>query len=153
MPGFLAKTFGMPKEFIVAITNVWTLFRSFKTVDAEKVKHYCDKVTEMYYKLFPWSQMPPSMHKLLSHGYMYIENLPANMGPGMFNEEPLESLHKTLKKFVQTRSCQMSRKRMITDVFKRQLDISDPQINNKLGKYAKKENLHDNYPHAVLDLQ
>ena len=155
-PKFLARVFDIPLELILGLKNVWILFRShLSDLDPELVKEYCQKVTELYEKHFPWAEMPPSTHKLLAHGYMFIEELSdkgKQMGPGHFSEEPIECNHKNLKKFSLTRACQKSRKIRLTDVFLRQMHLSDPKILTKLVKYVK-EKKHDNYPDAVLKLR
>ena len=154
-PKFLARVFDIPLELIIGLKNVWIMFRSHLVLDHELVKQYCQQVTELYEKHFPWAEMPPSTHKLLAHGYMFIEELSdkgKEMGPGMFSEEPIECNHKNLKKFSLTRACQKSRKRRLTDVFQRQMDLSDPKILTHLVKYQK-EKKHDNYPPEVLNLR
>ena len=151
-PKFLARVFNIPLSFVYRIRNLLLGIRSVVLdLDPAKVKVYCDETIDQYYALFPWAPMNPTLHMLLAHLPEVLEEVPEGTTLGMFNEEPLEANHKKIRLFAKTKASAKTRKLRLTNVFQRQLDISNLKILQRLEKYHKKpENM---YPRELLDLQ
>ena len=119
-------------------------------LDPVKVKDYCDATIEQYYSLFDWAPMNPTLHMLLAHLPEVLEQVPEGLTLGYFSEEPLEASHKKIRQFAKTKASAKTRKLRLTNVFQRQLDISNLKILRRLEKYHKKPQII--YPKALEDL-
>ena len=151
-PKFLARVFNIPLSFVYRIRNLLLGIRSVVLdLDPAKVKVYCDETIDQYYALFPWAPMNPTLHMLLAHLPEFLEQVPEGLTLGMFNEEPLEANHKKIRLFAKTKASAKTRKLRLTNVFQRQLDISNLKILKRLEKYHKKPETV--YPRELLDLQ
>ena len=82
----------------------------------------------MYYDLLPWAIMPPTLHKVVDHGHLFLEKVPATMSLSMFSEENLEASHKRLRDDMLNHSRQFSRKLRLNDVTERSINRGDPII-------------------------
>jgi len=137
-PKFMARIFGLSLELVLAIRNVWILIRSHLHLDPRKFYDYCQKVTQLYEKELPWSEMVPTLHKILSHGHLYLQFMPETLTFGHFSEEPLESCHKRIRSYATNLACQVSKKTRLRDVSKRISIASDPKILSRIFKMQKK---------------
>ena len=151
----MAKTFGLSEELIIGIKNVWIAIRSHIHFDDKKFFNMCQKVIQLYEEELPWSEMNPTLHKILSHGHLYLQHMPETLTFGHFNEEPLESCHKRIRSYATTLACQVSKQTRLRDVFNRISIASDPKI---LGRIFKMQNKRakdptEDYPLALMQLQ
>ena len=152
---FMAKTFGLSHKLVLAIKNVWILIRSHLHLDPRKFYDYCQKVTQLYEKELPWSEMVPTLHKILWHGHLYLEQMPDTLTFGHFSEEPLESCHKRIRSYATNLACQVSKKTRLRDVTQRISIASDPKILSRIYKLQNKrpKDPTELYPLSLLKLQ
>ncbi len=66
-------------------------------IDAEKFKEYCLATAQLFVQLYPWYNMPQSLHKILIHGWQVIDQMVLLIG--MMSEEAQEACNKDFKKF------------------------------------------------------
>ena len=152
MPTFLSRVFNIPLSFILKIRNLLWGIRSTKLyLSPALVKDYCDEAIDEYYALFDWAPMNPTLHLLLAHLPDFLQSVPKGMKLGYFSEEPLESCHKKIRQFAKTRASPKTRKLRLTNVFQRQLDISNIKVLKRLAKYYKKPRTM--YPKDLTNLQ
>lgn len=85
-------------------------------IDVEKFKEYTKETTEMYVQLYDWYPLPPSVHKVLIHGWQIIQAL--GLSSGCLSEEALEANNKTFKNARAFNSRKCSRKEGNEDVIK-----------------------------------
>lgn len=89
---------------------------------------YATETREIYLKLYPWYYMPVSVHKVLWHGKIIIQNciLPI----GQLSEEAQESRNKDTRRYRLQFTRKISRKDTNSDLINRLLISSDPYICN-----------------------
>ena len=61
-------------------------------INTEKYSKYATDTAEMYVRLYPWHPLTPTMHKILIHGAIVIEN--ALLPIGQLPEEAAEARNK-----------------------------------------------------------
>ena len=123
-----SKILGVPFEIIDGLDIIWGTLKAMIRMKPALVKARCDAFRELYYEKIPWGQLPPSVHKVVDHGYRFFEHVPKTMAMGMISEENLEASHKTVRNDELYHSRQFSRKERVSDVFQRKLDASDPVV-------------------------
>lgn len=95
-------------------------------IDPEKYKKYAHETAELYVKLYPWYNMPTTVHKMLCHGHQIIA---ASVLPvGTMCEEAQEALNKEIRRIRQDHSRKTSRTATMQDIFNGLLVASDPII-------------------------
>lgn len=84
--------------------------------------------------------MPPSLHIILIHGPLIIQNTPLPIGK--LSEEALETTHKVIRRFRKHHARNTSRVKTNEDVFKRLLINSDPKISKIRCNFLPKKKAH-----------
>ncbi|GBO35162.1 hypothetical protein AVEN_22426-1, partial [Araneus ventricosus] len=67
-------------------------------INLQKFKEYTEETSELYVQLYPWYLMSPTMHKILIHGPIVIEN--AILPIGQLSEEAAEARSKHFRSLV-----------------------------------------------------
>ena len=106
----------------------------------------------MYEAIFPWAEMPPTLHRVLAHGHLFIKHLPETLTIAHYNEEPLESTHKRIRNYAKFRASQKSKYHRLRDVFGRISAGADPLILSKTRKISKKKANPEKYPDEVVQM-
>ena len=101
---------------------------------------------------FPYADMCATLHKVLSHIEMILDNVPKTLTLGHFSEEPLEASHKKIREFEVLRSCQKSRNDRMKGVIQRLLDGTAPQISAKIAERQRSAGPKSSYSQSQLDL-
>ncbi|GBN29086.1 hypothetical protein AVEN_36737-1 [Araneus ventricosus] len=99
-------------------------------------KEYTEETSELYVQLYPWYSMSPTMHKILIHGPIVIEN--AILPIGQLSEEAAEARSKHFRSFRQNLARKFSRLSCYEDVLNRLLLSSDPVLTDMRPTMRKK---------------
>lgn len=117
---------GVNQELIKRFSIILKTLASGHKINIEIFKSYCEETAYLYTRLYPWYNMPTTVHKVLIHGPSIVSN--ALMPIGHLSEEAQEARNKDFKKFREFNARKTSRKDTLTDVFNAFLISSDPYI-------------------------
>ena len=107
-------------------------------IDLHKFETFTMDTAKLYVKLYSWYPMSPTMHKLLIHAPLIIEN--AILPIGRLSEEAAEARNKHFRRYREDRARKCSRKACNIDVLNRLLITSDPLISSIRPTTKKKSN-------------
>lgn len=107
-------------------------------IDADLFQDYCYNVATLYVNLYPWYNMPQSLHRILIHGHQVIRRMVLPIG--MLSEEAQEARNKDMKKYREQFSRKCSRRKTNEDVLRRLLCSSDPIISSLRRVTVQKTN-------------
>lgn len=126
----LAQTLEIDETFVKHLYTILLLF-SLKDhkVNMNKLRTLCEATNEMFYRIYPWGKMRPSVHKLLKHGPDIAENF--DLPQAYYAEDGTEHMHKVLKDAFANHTCQQNRQLKVEQTFKYGLAYSIPQISLK----------------------
>ena len=99
-------------------------------IDVDAFESLCKDTNILIAQEFPWSTIPPSIHRLLAHS---AERIQLNDGHGLGNqtEEPLEAQHKLLRSTRELLARKTSLHDNLHDVFTFLYTRSDPIVRSK----------------------
>ena len=95
-------------------------------INVLKFEGYVIATARQFVQLYPWYNMPTSVHKILVHGHRIIEQ--SLLPIGQMSEEAQESYNKVIKKTRTDFARKCSRKKTMEDIFLRLFVKSDPVI-------------------------
>lgn len=125
-PRALAEALGLNEELVTRLAYCVLAFKQKMDIDLNRVDVYCTDTYKLFFKLYPWGRMNPSVHKMLRHGVSVARQFPLSLA--YFAEDAAESMHKCYKKNSISHARQRSRADRLMDVFNRSVDLSDPLI-------------------------
>ena len=108
------------------------LFECKAYLKINKVEKVCLETYNMYYELYPWIHISPTVHKLLIHGCQIAKKFPLPMA--YFAEDAGESWHKHYRKNMVIHARQNSKINRLGDVFDRAIYLTDPMISLISGR-------------------
>ena len=126
---------GVDEEVIVRIKNILKVVCSGYEIDILRFKDYCLATSERIIELYGWYTMPPTIHKLLEHGYQVAEIL--DLPVGMYSEEAQEAQNKEIRNARLSHTCKISRKNAMKNQFQFLLIRSDPVVSSTSFKKNK----------------
>ena len=85
---------------------------------------------------YGWYVMPPTLHKLLEHGYEGSDIL--DLPLGVYSEEAQEAQNKEIRNARLNHSCKISRTNVMTNQLHYLLIRSDPVISSKKFRKTRK---------------
>lgn len=143
-----AEITGIDKELIDRCRTILECLGSSHKIKTTKFKEFSLITARKLVEAYPWYFLPPSVHKVLIHGDIVIDNALASIGE--LSEEAAEANNKNIKHFRLNHTRKISRVATNTDLLYRLLLNSDPFITSlrKLPKKKKKEE----HSKEVLDL-
>ena len=97
-------------------------------LDISKFKEFCDETFLYIMKHYPWYVMPPTVHKLLVHGFVIADYF--DLPLGAYSEEALEAQNKTLRKARLEHTSKISRLNVTKNQFTYMLVRTDPIISS-----------------------
>ncbi|XP_060800854.1 uncharacterized protein LOC132903670 [Amyelois transitella] len=98
-------------------------------IDSEKYRLFALNTARYFVSLYPWYNMPPTLHKYLIHGPEIISF--ATLPIGQLTEESQEARNKDFKRYREHHSRKCSRQQSNRDIFNFFLLSSDPVITSK----------------------
>ena len=134
-PKFFSDITGVDEEVIVRIKNILKVVCSGYEIDILRFKDYCLATSERIIELYGWYTMPPTIHKLLEHGYQVAEIL--DLPVGMYSEEAQEAQNKEIRNARLSHTCKISRKNAMKNQFQFLLIRSDPVVSSTSFKKNK----------------
>jgi len=156
--GNRSQKFFADPELAGAITGIYVnLIYRFKVIlevissghkiNKEKYSKYATDTAEMYVPLYPWHPLTPTMHKILIHGAIVIENILLPIG--QLSEEAAEARNKYIRLYRKNFARKFSRVSCNLDVLNRL--SSDPVITGMRPVPRKKNTTfpHGNGRHAA----
>lgn len=137
-PSALAKALGINEELVKRLSFILKAFNHKEGVNLEALEKYCTDTYKLFFELYPWAKMNPSIHKMLRRGVDIARKFPLSLA--YFAEDAAESMHKCYKNDSIHHARQNSRENRLKDVFNRAVDMSDPLISTIfLEKRCKKQ--------------
>lgn len=140
-----ASITGLDEDLINRFNVILQTISCGYAVDPDAFRNYAKVTAEKYVQLYPWYNMPSSVHKLLLHGADIIEA--ALLPIGMFSEEALEARNKDFRRYREFHTRKFSRVQTMTDLFNTLLFSSDPLISS----ISHKSHLVRSYNTKALD--
>ncbi|XP_060801327.1 uncharacterized protein LOC106142803 [Amyelois transitella] len=113
---------------------------SGNAINIEKFREYCRETAELFVHLYPWYNMPASVHKLLIHGADICRHFSC-LPIGIMSEEASEARNKEFRNTREQHTRKMGRIQNNEDILHNFLITSDPYISHIRPKYAKFNNL------------
>lgn len=105
-------------------------------INSQAFEKYAFETAKICVELYPWYNLPPSIHKLLIHGSKIIEEFVLPIG--WYSEEPQECNNKIFRKARAENSRMCNRKMANTDTIHHLLIASDPLISQLRIKEKRK---------------
>jgi hypothetical protein len=125
-PDLAAEITGVDINLIFRFKVILEVISSGHEVDTEKFSAYATETAELYIRLYPWHPMTPTMHKILVHGALVIQD--ALLPIGQLSGEAAEARNKHFRLYRQNFARKFSRVSCNLDVLNRLLLSSDPVI-------------------------
>lgn len=136
-----ARITGLNENLIHRFGTILAAIASGYEIDTEKFNDYCVATREMYLSLYPWYNMPATVHKILVHGANIIKN--SVIPIGQMSEEASEAKNKEIRKARLGHTLKTSRHRSNYDLIKHLLTSSDPYITLLRKLHQKKISKRD----------
>lgn len=134
-------------QLIKKIHIVMIVVASGHEIDIEKFRLFSYDTARLFSSLYPWYNMPPTMHKFLIHGPEIISSAPLPIG--QLSEEAQEARNKDFKKYREHNSRKCSRSKTNEDIFRFFFISSDPVVTSKRKIRRKKV---EYFPSEALQL-
>lgn len=140
-----SKITGIDKELITRFRTILLAISSGYSIKVKLFKNYCLNTARRFIDLYPWYNMPTSVHKILFHSSEIISYFMLPIG--QLGEEAQESRNKDIKRYREFHSRKFSRMENMQDMFCNLLVSSDPLISSMKKSDSKKLK---KYPLGVL---
>lgn len=134
-----AEITGLDKNIIDRCGTLLSCLSSGYNINKEKFRDFALDTARQLIQEYPWYNLPPSVHKVLIHGYEVIDY--ALLSIGELSEEAAESTNKVIKLFRRDHTRKMSRVVTNTDLLHSLLLNSDPLITSLRILPRKKQSL------------
>lgn len=139
----LAMILKVEEGLVKRLWYVLLAFRQKERVNLDQLQEYCTETYKLFYNIYPWAKINPTVHKLLRHGVVIARKFPLSLA--YFSEDAAESMHKYYRKNSLAHARQSSRENRLLDVFNRSVDLSDPAISLYFLEDRMKK-VHDDLP-------
>ena len=118
------KSHELNEKLVCNIAMILLLYQcKKKKLKLDLVNNLCRETITMYFNLYPWARVNPTVHK--AHGCYMIKQFQFPIA--YYSEDALDSSHKFFRKYMFTHARQYSRKSRILDVFNYMIYLSDPK--------------------------
>lgn len=144
-PSKSSEITGVNQELISRFRVILLTISSGYDIKIDSFRTYCHDTAKRFVELYPWYNMPTSVHKILLHSSEIISYFMVPIGH--LGEEAQESRNKDIKRYREFHSRKFSRKQNMEDIFCNLLVSSDPLISGMKKLSAKKLK---QYPSEVL---
>lgn len=125
-PKKFAAALGIDFELVYNLALILRLLQSKQHLNINQFQDLCEKTYKRNFAIYPWSRMCPSVHKLLKHSSLIIQQFPLPIA--YYSEEASEAWHKNYRKNLLVHARQNSRENRILDTFNRAVYTTDPLI-------------------------
>lgn len=131
-----AEILEVDKILIKKFHTILQVLSSGFAVKVDVFREFCYETAEMFVKLYPWYNMPTTIHKILMHGHQIIQWAPLPIG--QLSEDAQEARNKDIKQYREHFARKSERNKTMQDVFQRMMITSDPYISS-IGKQLKRQ--------------
>lgn len=138
-PSISAEITGIQQCLIERCGTLLECISSGYKINTAKFEDYAIQTAKLLVTAYPWYPLPSSVHKVLIHGAIIIEN--ALVPIGELSEEAAESTNKNIKAFRLNHTRKMSRDLTNKDLMCRLLLNSDPFISSRRKLPRKKKTI------------
>lgn len=114
-PSKLAETLGLNEELVKRLAFIVLAFKQKEGINLDKLEVYCTETYKMYFEVYDWAKLNPTVHKMLRHGVAIARRFPLSLA--YFAEDSAESMHKYYRKNSISHARQNSRANRLKDVF------------------------------------
>ncbi|KAI6653775.1 hypothetical protein LOD99_3279 [Oopsacas minuta] len=125
----------IPSEFESHIIEIHTclgailrVYNSSRRVDTEELALVCSNIYQSILCAFPWANVSPTLHKLLTHAPEIISTFNDGHGQENLSEEGLEASNKYIRRYRDRLARKFSFEENLKDVFVRLISHSDPML-------------------------
>lgn len=125
-PELFSEATGVDETLIRRIRTILITISCFKKIDKSKFSNFCLETAKLFIQLYPWYNMPASLHRILIHGADIIESFDVPIG--FLSEEGAEARNKLFRNDRLNHARKDSRIHNIEDVINRANESSDPYI-------------------------
>lgn len=122
-----ARITGINEDLIKRFHVILQTIACGERIDVSKFSQFCRETATLFVKLYPWYNMPSSVHKILIHGAEVIEHF-GLMPIGKLSEEASEARNKEFRKYREGHSRKVSRYASNEDILHNLLLSSDPKL-------------------------
>lgn len=119
---------GVDFNLIYRLKVILETISSGHKIDVKKYDDYAFETAQLYVNLYPWRPMTPTMHKVLIHDAVIIEN--ALLPIGQLSEEAQEARNKHFRMYRENYARKFTREDCNRDIFNRLLLSSDPLLSS-----------------------
>lgn len=117
---------GVNVNLINRLHSILKVITSGYKINFVKFNTFCLRTASIFVFNYPWFNMSTTMHKILVHGPLIVENI--GIAIGLLSEDAQESRNKDVRNFREKFSRKFSRTMTLEDTFKRLMVSSDPYI-------------------------
>ena len=119
---------GVSQILIEKLRNIIKAVNSGYPLNIENFKKYCFATSEFIVEEYGWYTIPPTVHKLLEHGYQIQSVL--ELPIGMYSEEAQEAANKIVRNARLNNTFKKSRMNVMENQYHHCLLRSDPVISS-----------------------
>ncbi|VVC25627.1 Hypothetical protein CINCED_3A005506 [Cinara cedri] len=123
-PHLTSTTTGINKEVIKRFGIILQVISSGYKIDVQLFDNYAIETAKLFVIQYFWFYLPASVHTILLHGSIIIEN--ALLPIGLLSEEAQEARIKDIKKYREHRTRKISLVKTMEDLFSNLLVSSGP---------------------------
>lgn len=145
-PETSSRITGVDKDIIWRFKVILATISCGHKIKVDVFKNYCLDTASRFVELYPWYNMPTTVHKILIHAPEIISY--ASLPIGQLGEEAQEARNKDIKRYREGFSRKFSRQKNMEDVFHHLLVSSDPFVTSMRKLNTKKLN---KYPTEVIN--
>lgn len=127
-PSLAASITGIDERLIKNLSIILRTMACGYAINTSAFKQFTEETSKLYFDLYPWYNMPSSLHKILIHGADIIKF--AALPIGMLSEEAMESRNKDFRNYREFHTRKMSREKTMQDLLNTLLYSSDPVISS-----------------------
>lgn len=149
-PELFSEATGVDLNLIRRMRTVLITISCFKKINVDKFSKFCLETAKLFIDLYPWYNMPASLHRLLIHGPEIIASF--DLPIGFYSEEGAEARNKYFRSDRLHHARKDSRAHTIEDVINKANESSDPRISSlNIQNRAK---IHETFhlPREVIEL-
>ena len=132
---------GIGEDLIIRLRVILKAISCGTELNIQNFKEYCWKTSEILVQNFPWYNIPPTVHKMLEHGYLIAEELELPLG--FYSEECLEAQHKDVRNARLNHTSKISRLNTMKNMYHHLLIKTDPVINSTIFARKKMYDVND----------
>lgn len=133
----VAKILNVDENLVERFSVILQVISCNRQIDYEAFKKYANDTVNLFVKLYNWKFMPPTVHKVLIHGWEIIKFFGGHIGK--FNEEAQEANNKAFREARANKSRLCSAEKNHIDIIHYLLIASDPVISSL--RIQKKEEI------------